>query len=218
MKHLILVPTELERDLMFDAEKATPAAGTPWLCRRYDDLQVAVCGIGPAAAALATHALANRLKPQHIVLVGIAGAYPAAQLELGHICQVTDDCFADLGYSDDQAVFNLDDMNLPHLPREDTRFGCRFDLITPFDLPTASAVTVSAVTNCHQRADMLWHRFGAALENMEGAAVAMAGASLGIPVSQIRAVSNVVGPRDPKSWHIKAPLAQLGGWLRQHLS
>lgn len=218
MKYLILVPTEFERDLMFGTPKNTPSACAPWLYGQYEALHVAVCGIGPAAAALATYALASRLKPEHLVLVGIAGAYPAANLALGHICQVSWDCFADLGYSDAQAVFNLDDMNLPHLPREDTRFNCHFDLVTPFDLPTASAVTVAAVTNSQTRADRLWRRFGAGLENMEGAAIAMAGASLGLPVSQIRAVSNAVGPRDPQSWLIKEPLIQVGAWLHLHLS
>ncbi len=218
MKYLILVPTEFERDLMFGTPTTGPSPCAPWLYGRYDALHVAVCGIGPAAAALATQALASRLAPDHLVLAGIAGAYPAAQLALGHLCQVSWDAFADLGYSDDQTLFNLDDMNLPHLPREDTRFGCHFDLVTPFDLPSASAVTVAAVTNSRQRANMLWRRFGADLENMEGAAVAMAGASLGIPVSQIRAVSNAVGPRDPKSWLIKTPLTALGAWLHRHLS
>jgi futalosine hydrolase len=60
---------------------------------------------------------------------------------------------------------------------------------------------------------------GGAVENMEGAAVAHVAALAGIPVGEIRGISNMVGPRDRASWRVKeaAAAAQeaLLRWIRR---
>nr|WP_243435997.1 futalosine hydrolase [Acanthopleuribacter pedis] len=214
---MILVPTALERDFLFGADTLIPQASPDWIVARIGPHRVALCGIGPAAAAMSAYALAARYQPSRIILVGIAGVFPKAGPQPGDLLQVNQDSFADLGYQDQRAFFNLDHMKLPHLPQSKGAAGCRFTLATPFDLPRAAAVTVSTITSSAERADALWQAFGAPLENMEGAAVALAAAQQGIPFSQLRAVSNLVGPRDPKSWLIKEPLARLGRLLRKTL-
>ncbi|MEU8351332.1 futalosine hydrolase, partial [Streptomyces sp. NPDC048845] len=50
---------------------------------------------------------------------------------------------------------------------------------------------------------------GAAAEAMEGFGVAEAAAAHGVPVLEIRAVSNPVGPRDRAAWRIPDALAAL---------
>ena len=50
---------------------------------------------------------------------------------------------------------------------------------------------------------------GATAEGMEGYGVAIAAADLNLPVIEIRAISNVVGPRDREAWRIVEALAQL---------
>jgi futalosine hydrolase len=45
---------------------------------------------------------------------------------------------------------------------------------------------------------------------MEGAGVAAAARLHGVPVAEIRAVSNQVGPRDRGSWDVPSALAALG--------
>jgi futalosine hydrolase len=44
---------------------------------------------------------------------------------------------------------------------------------------------------------------------MEGFGVAAAAHSFGIPVIEIRAISNAVGPRDREAWRIKEALDSL---------
>lgn len=72
-------------------------------------------------------------------------------------------------------------------------------------LPCAVApvLTVSTVTGTARRAAELAERHpGAAAEAMEGFGVAEAAAAYGVPVVELRAVSNAVGPRDRAAWRI----------------
>jgi futalosine hydrolase len=71
-------------------------------------------------------------------------------------------------------------------------------------------LTVSTVTGTAGRAAELTARHpGAAAEAMEGFGVAEAAAAHGVPVLEIRAVSNAVGPRDRAAWRIPGALAAL---------
>ncbi|MDV9191238.1 futalosine hydrolase [Streptomyces sp. SR27] len=74
----------------------------------------------------------------------------------------------------------------------------------------APVLTVSTVTGTAARAAELAERHpGAAAEAMEGFGVAEAAAAYGLPVVEIRAVSNAVGPRDRAAWRIGEALAAL---------
>ncbi|CAM5245473.1 Futalosine hydrolase [Streptomyces griseomycini] len=71
-------------------------------------------------------------------------------------------------------------------------------------------LTVSTVTGTAARAAGLRARHPRALaEAMEGFGVAEAAAAHGVPVLEVRAVSNPVGPRDRAAWRIGDALAAL---------
>lgn len=73
-----------------------------------------------------------------------------------------------------------------------------------------AVLTVSTVTGTASRAAALRARHPRALaEAMEGFGVAEAAAAHGVPVLEIRAVSNPVGPRDRAAWRIGEALAAL---------
>ncbi|WP_086832015.1 hypothetical protein [Streptomyces sp. NRRL B-24572] len=74
----------------------------------------------------------------------------------------------------------------------------------------APVLTVSTVTGTARRAAELVERHPtAAAEAMEGFGVAEAAAAYGVPVVEIRAVSNAVGPRDRAAWRIGEALGAL---------
>lgn len=74
----------------------------------------------------------------------------------------------------------------------------------------APVLTVSTVTGDEARAAELAARHpGAGAEAMEGFGVAEAAAVHGLPVLEIRTVSNPVGPRDRAAWRIPEALAAL---------
>ncbi|MHC3464124.1 futalosine hydrolase [Streptomyces flavovirens] len=71
-------------------------------------------------------------------------------------------------------------------------------------------LTVSTVTGSADRtAALLAAHPGAVAEAMEGFGVAEAADRLGVPVLELRAVSNAVGPRDRDAWRIGEALAAL---------
>ncbi len=79
----------------------------------------------------------------------------------------------------------------------------------------APVLTVSTVTGTAARAAELAARHPlAGAEAMEGFGVAEAAAAHGLPVLEIRAVSNAVGPRDRAAWRIGDALAALGAGFR----
>lgn len=74
----------------------------------------------------------------------------------------------------------------------------------------APVLTVSTVTGSGARGAELTARHPrAAAEAMEGFGVAEAAAAYALPVLEIRAVSNAVGPRDRSAWRIGAALDAL---------
>ncbi|MBM7172242.1 futalosine hydrolase, partial [Streptomyces sp. G44] len=75
---------------------------------------------------------------------------------------------------------------------------------------TGTVLTVSTVTGTAERAAELRLRHPRALaEAMEGFGVAEAAVLHGLPVLEVRAVSNPVGPRDRAAWRIGDALAAL---------
>lgn len=75
---------------------------------------------------------------------------------------------------------------------------------------TGTVLTVSTVTGTAERAaDLLAAHPRAVAEAMEGFGVAEAAAQAGLPVLEIRAVSNAVGPRNRADWRIGEALATL---------
>ncbi len=73
-------------------------------------------------------------------------------------------------------------------------------------------LTVATVTGTAERAaELAALHPGAAAEGMEGFGVAEAAAAHGVPVLEVRAISNPVGPRDRAAWRIPAALRALSG-------
>jgi futalosine hydrolase len=70
-------------------------------------------------------------------------------------------------------------------------------------------LTVSSVTGTEERAALLAARWPALAEAMEGHAVATAAAVHGVPVAELRAVSNVIGRRDRDGWDLPRAFAAL---------
>jgi futalosine hydrolase len=69
---------------------------------------------------------------------------------------------------------------------------------------------VNTATGTAERAAWLRKRYPDAVgEAMEGYGAAAAAARFGLPVAEVRAVSNLIGPRDRSAWRIGEALAVL---------
>jgi futalosine hydrolase len=75
---------------------------------------------------------------------------------------------------------------------------------------------VSTVTGTAATAAALRARYpDAVAEAMEGYGVASAAAIFGVPFAEVRAISNLVGPRDRASWRIPEALTALATALKE---
>jgi futalosine hydrolase len=182
---------------------------------------VLVCGVGPVAAALATQrALHTAPRPDLVISAGIGGAFVQqghpAPLRPGQAAVASEMLYGDLGAWEGPHFLGLNELGLSVLPGGPPNPG-RFPawvgseaLAARLGLACGPFVTVSGVTGSHEQAQQLQKRIpGALVEGMEGAGVAQAAAQLGVPCSEIRGISNLVGPRDRASWQLSPALDAL---------
>lgn len=167
-----------------------------------------VTGCGPAAAAaVLALELGRATAPSLVVGVGVAGAYPDAGVGIGTVVRVDHDGFCDLGAEDGDGFLEIWDLGFP-----DTGVERRFSLAAPGfleKLDSAVGTTCSVCTGSESTARARRARTGAAVETMEGAAWALACARTGTPLAQVRAISNLAGPRDRSAWRLPEALSAL---------
>ncbi|MFE0101725.1 futalosine hydrolase [Streptomyces sp. NPDC059009] len=203
MRVLIATAVPAERDAVARAFTTAPAGA-------FDVLAV---GVGPAAAAAGTAtALARADVPYDLVVsAGIGGGF-APDAPVGSLVVADAITVADLGAESPDSPGGF-------LPVTELGFGAVThgpplslvrDVAAATGAATGTVLTVSTVTGTAARAEALRARHpGALAEAMEGFGVAEAAAAHGLPVLEIRAVSNPVGPRDRAAWRIGDALAAL---------
>lgn len=176
---------------------------------------VIAAGVGPAAAAAGTAtALALAQTPYTLVIsAGIAGGF-IGRAEVGSLVIADDIVAADLGAETAEGFESVDKLGFGSARiQPDGRLVDQVtEAIRSVGLPVmnGAVLTVSTVTGTAASAVELAARVpGAAAEGMEGFGVATAAKQSGVPVLEIRSISNPVGPRDRASWRIGEALAVL---------
>ncbi|MEU5714842.1 futalosine hydrolase [Streptomyces sp. NPDC020403] len=169
-------------------------------------------GAGPAAAAAAAAfalAAAPPSEPYDLVVsAGIGGGF-ASVAPVGSLVVSTRIVAADLGAETPDGFVPVTglgfgrDTFLP--PASLVRDVAKATGAVPGAVLTVSTVTGSAA----RTAALLAAHPGAAAEAMEGFGVAEAAARTGVPVLELRGVSNTVGPRNRNAWRIREALAAL---------
>ncbi|KUL37179.1 futalosine hydrolase [Streptomyces sp. NRRL F-4489] len=179
---------------------------------------VLAAGVGPAAAAAGTAtaltAAALAGAPYGLVVsAGIGGGFaPAAPL--GTVVVADAIVAADLGAQTPDGFVPVTELGFGTvLHRPDPALAAA--VAAAAGGRTGPVVTVSTVTGSAARAAELAERHpGVLAEGMEGFGVAEAAAAHGLPVLEIRTISNAVGPRDRAAWRIGPALAALTGAFR----
>jgi len=180
-------------------------------------------GVGPAAAAASTAAALTAAaltgEPYDVVVsAGIGGGFqPAAPV--GSLVLADEITAADLGAG--TPATGTSGTSEGFIPVTELGFGTVTyrpptslvrEIASATGAQPGAVLTVSTVTGTAGRAAELRRRHPRALaEAMEGFGVAEAAAAQGVPVLEIRAVSNPVGPRDRSAWRIGDALSALTG-------
>lgn len=184
-------------------------------------LEALAAGVGPAAAAAGTAtaltaaALCTTAAPTGaaggydlVVSAGIGGGF-APGAPVGSVVVAAEIAAADLGAETPEGFVPVTALGFgtdAHRPPE--------ELVAAVAAATGAlpgtVLTGSTVTGSTARAEELAGRHPRALaEAMEGFGVAEAAAAHGVPVLEIRTISNPVGPRDRAAWRIGEALAAL---------
>ncbi|MFF5787125.1 futalosine hydrolase [Streptomyces sp. NPDC012693] len=153
-----------------------------------------------------------------IVSAGIAGGFPS-HAPVGSVVVSASIVAADLGAETPDGYLAVEELGFGRSahPVPDALTSRIAAVLDAGGLPytVGPVLTVSTVTGTAGRAAALAvRRPGAAAEAMEGFGVAEAAAAYGVPVVEIRAVSNAVGPRDRAAWRIGEALEALGQAFR----
>ena len=176
-------------------------------------VDVLAAGVGPAAAAAGAATALALHRYALVVSAGIAGGF-APHAPVGSVVVADAIVAADLGAETPEGFADVTELGfgtVRHTPPPAAVALAADALAAHSPAATTGAVlTVSTVTGGAARAAALAARHpGAAAEAMEGFGVAEAAARHGLPVLEIRAVSNAVGPRDRSAWRIGEALGAL---------
>nr|WP_222109338.1 futalosine hydrolase [Streptomyces cupreus] len=169
---------------------------------------VLAVGVGPARAAAGTATALARAPYDLVVSAGIGGGF-APHAPVGSLVVADEITAADLGAETPEGFLPVTELGFGTVTHRPPRSLVRA-LAEATGARTGAVLTVSTVTGTAARATALRERHPTALaEAMEGFGVAEAAALHGVPVLEIRAVSNPVGPRDRAAWRIGEALAAL---------
>ncbi|MGW4567842.1 futalosine hydrolase [Streptomyces sp. NPDC004561] len=185
------------------------------LCRTAAGADLLAAGVGPALAAASTAAALTAAAldgaPYGLVVsAGIGGGF-APGAPVGSLVVADAITAADLGAETADGFLPVTELGFGTVTHRPPESLVRV-VSEALGAPTGTVLTVSTVTGTAARAAELRARHARALaEGMEGFGVAEAAGAQGVPVLEIRAVSNPVGPRDRAAWRIGDALAALTG-------
>ncbi|GAA3050114.1 futalosine hydrolase [Streptomyces olivoverticillatus] len=220
MRVLVVTAVPAERDAVTAAGPLPvqlPLPGGAELHRVHPDggvvFDVLAAGVGPAAAAAGTAgaltAAALGGAPYDLVVsAGIAGGF-APGAPLGSLVVSDEITAADLGAQTPDGFVPVTELGFGTVAHRAPEELVR-RVVRATGALRGVVLTVSTITGSAERAVELVARHpGALAEAMEGFGVAEAAVAHGVPVLELRAVSNAVGPRDRAAWRIGEALAAL---------
>lgn len=167
---------------------------------------VVAAGAGPAAAAAGTAAALAAGHYRCVINAGIGGGFPGVA-PVGSLVVASEMIAADLGAETPEGFRSAAELGFGsvNVPADAEAAQSLTAALTAAGLPvsTGPVLTVSTATGTAETAAALAARHpGAAAEAMEGHGVAVAAQALELPVLELRAISNPVGPRDRAAWAI----------------
>jgi futalosine hydrolase len=214
MKTLICTATSLELSGIFPSISSSDIenAGSGF---EKEDLVFLVTGIGVlnTYSSLVRSHLSTPV--DRVLQIGIAGAYTGAREEvkiLGTPVIIEKEVVADLGAEDLDSFLSLNDLDLGRLEYyESKRLNVFDDLFENSlkTLPVVTGATVNTATGTEATGMLRAEKYGVEVESMEGAGALKFGEDFGIPVLQIRSISNIATTRDRESWDIIGAIKSL---------
>jgi len=213
LRRLLIVTAVLaERDAVLAGLGGRSVYPHPLAENAYE-LTVLAVGVGPVAAAAGTArqlglAEAAGAPYSAVVCAGIAGGF-AGRTEVGDVVLGTASVAADLGADSPDGFLPIDALGFGS-----SRVECAGLLAV--QAKAGEILTVTTATGTAERAEALADAHPDALaEAMEGFGAATAAQLAGLPYAEVRAISNLIGPRDTSTWRFDLAFAALSNAFRE---
>jgi futalosine hydrolase len=177
-------------------------------------IDVKLAGVGPISAGIQTAKALATDEYDLVINMGIAGGF-SDKAEVGSLVIANEMVSADLGAESPEGFITLDELGFGASTRVEADGDLGEILLEAIkaagtSVQAGNILTLSTVTGTAETTSKLQHREpGALAEAMEGYGVAMAAKEFGLPVLEIRSISNPIGPRDRSAWRIKDALVTL---------
>lgn len=232
---IVTASTMMELSQLIDATKASPVSGVGRLplyrgCVAQREILIAVTGIGKVNAACAATLLLERFRPAYLINTGCGGAFPGSGLSVGDVAIASSETFADEGVETPEGWRGLELIGIPlceaagepvfnsipipgHLC--DEALCCARE--GGFNAQLGPFLTVSTCSGTYLKGQELLLRFPGICENMEGAALAQVTLIYGVPLLEVRGISNLVEDRDLARWDLKRAVGEVQRFLSSFL-
>ncbi|HEX3016039.1 MAG TPA: futalosine hydrolase [Desulfobacteria bacterium] len=201
MRILVITAVPAEREAVLRGLNGDP---------RFD---VRAAGVGPIAAAARTARVLAASEYSLVVSAGIGGGF-SGKAAIGSLVVADAIIGADLGAETQEGFCSFAELGFgsTRLEVDHDRVNQVADALLVAKLPVniGPVLTVSTATGTAASAVKLAARVpGATAEAMEGYGVAVAAKDSDLPILEIRAISNIVGPRDRTAWRLTEALGVL---------
>ncbi|MEO8766119.1 MAG: futalosine hydrolase [Ginsengibacter sp.] len=177
---------------------------------------VLITGVGIPATIF--HLTQQLPKKQYdlVIQAGIAGSFNT--LELGSVAVIEKDTFGDIGIDEKGRFTTLFETGLAQendFPYRNGWLVNEHDYFAHPTLPVAKAITVNKIIDDPAQVKLLYQKFGAGVESMEGAAFHYVCLRQKVKFLQLRSISNFAGERDKTKWKITEAITNLNIAIEQ---
>jgi futalosine hydrolase len=220
LKILLVTATNTE------AESVTKLMGTTQVTGKFTfmdfEIEILVTGVGSISTAWAMSTWFSRnSKPDLVINAGIAGSY-RSEIGPGKVVVPVSDCFADSGIETSEGYMTIFEAGLEDPDRFPFKAGRliaenRFVQIATENLKPVNAITVNTASGSGETIEKLKAKFNPGIETMEGATFFYICTGEGVPFLAIRAVSNMVEPRNRDKWEIPLALSNLSEEVKRFI-
>ena len=174
-----------------------------------------VTGVG---ALMTSFAMARYTDIQNVgvaINAGVAGSY-GDDFEVGDVVEVYSDRFADLGVEEADGsftdVFQLGLQDKERYPYSNGWIENKKPKYSTL-LPQVKGLTVNRVHGTAESIALIKSKYTASVESMEGAGFMYASTIMDVDHHQMRAISNMVEPRNKENWNIPVAIDNLNHHL-----
>lgn len=185
----------------------------------YPRVEVLVTGVGVLPTTFHLGRVLAAGNWNLVLNIGLCGSYEAPPRP-GDVVVVNEDRIYGLGAEGERGFLTLREIGLVKSgDPEGGFFSTSEDILPPSirNLRRVKGITVNTIHSWPPSIQSALALTGARVESMEGAACHYAAAKMNIPSIQLRAVSNIVGPRDTTLYRTGEALEALHGIIPQLL-